>query len=39
MHPSIARFPSLHFYNGLLEDGVSELHRPIVRVYFKLSKI
>ena len=28
MHPSISEFPNTHFYQGLLEDGVSPDQRP-----------
>ena len=28
MHPSISEFPNTHFYQGLLEDGVSTDQRP-----------
>ena len=28
MHPSISEFPNTHFYEGLLEDGVSPDQRP-----------
>ena len=31
MHPSIALFPSVQFYNNILENGVTDFNRPIVK--------
>lgn len=30
MHPTIAVFPSHEFYGNLLENGIGDIHRPIV---------